>query len=120
MLDGVALSARDIVERMRAAGHDPDRWRAGGGGVHHAAWLQAACDALDRPIDAVDVTGGVAAAVFGLRSLGHEPVLPVLRSVEPDASNAGRFDRLYGLYRGLYSALAPTMHELGKLDEGHQ
>jgi xylulokinase len=120
MLDGVALSARDIVERMRAAGHDPDRWRAGGGGVHHAAWLQATCDALDRPIDAVDVTGGVAAAVFGLRSLGHEPVLPVLRSVEPDASNAARFDRLYALYRGLYSALAPTMHELGKLDEDHQ
>jgi xylulokinase len=120
MLDGVALSARDIVERMRAAGHDPDRWSAGGGGVHHTAWLQATCDALDRPIDAVDVTGGVAAAVFGLRSLGHTPALPVLRSVEPNVSNAGRFDRLYELYQRLYSALMPTMHELGKLEEDHQ
>jgi xylulokinase len=120
MLDGVALSARDIVERMRAAGHDPKRWRAGGGGINHHAWLQATSDALSRPIDAFDITGGVAAAVFGLRALGADPAVPVLRTVEPDAGNAARFDRLSALYRGLYPALAEIMHGLGDLDDDHQ
>jgi xylulokinase len=106
MLDGVALSGRDIVERMRDSGHDPGRWCAGGGGVHHAAWLQAASDALRSPIDAVDITGGVAAAVFGLRALGADPAVPVIRSVEPDPDRADRFDRLYRRYRRLSGELA--------------
>jgi xylulokinase len=120
VLDGVALSGRDIVERMRDAGHDPGRWRAGGGGVHHPAWLQAASDAMRAPIDAVDITGGVAAAVFGLRALGADPAVPVIRSVKPDPARADRFDRLYQLYGGLYRELARTMHELGELDRDHQ
>jgi xylulokinase len=120
VLDGVALSGRDIVERMRAAGHDPGRWCAGGGGVHHPAWLQAASDALRAPIEAVDITGGVAAAVFGLRSLGADPAVPVIRSVEPDPARADRFDRLYQLYRGLSRDLIRTMHELSELDRYHQ
>jgi xylulokinase len=120
VLDGVALSGRDIVERMRDAGHDPGRWRAGGGGVHHPAWVQAASDALRAPIEAVDITGGVAAAVFGLRALGADPAVPVIRSVKPDPARADRFDRLYELYRGLYRDVARTMHELGELDRDHQ
>ena len=120
ILDGVALSGRDIVERMREAGHDPGRWRSGGGGVHHSAWLQAASDALRAPIDAHDITGGVAAAVFGLRSLGADPAVPVVRTVEPDPARADRYDRLYPLYRQLHPQLVETMHALGLLDRGHQ
>ena len=45
-LDAVALSARDIAERMGALGHASARWRVGGGGIHDAAWLQATSDAL--------------------------------------------------------------------------
>ena len=116
MLDGVVLSARDIVERMRAAGHDPGRWRAGGGGVHNAAWLQATADALRRPIDAVDITGGVAAALFGLRALGADPAVPVVWTVDPEPARADRFDRLYDLYQGLYPRLVDTMHELGRME----
>jgi xylulokinase len=120
ILDGVALSGRDIAERLREAGHDPGRWHAGGGGVHHSAWLQAASDALRAPIDAHDITGGVAAAVFGLRSLGADPAVPVMRTVEPDPARADRYDRLYPLYRQLHSRLVETMHALGRLDRGHQ
>jgi xylulokinase len=120
ILDGVALSGRDIAERLRGAGHDPGRWRSGGGGVHHSAWLQAASDALRAPIDAHDITGGVAAAVFGLRSLGADPAVPVVRTVEPDPVRADRYDRLYPLYRQLHPQLVETTHALGRLDRGHQ
>jgi xylulokinase len=120
IMDGVALSGRDIAERLREAGHDPGRWQAGGGGIHHSAWLQAASDALRAPIHARDITGGVAAAVFGLRSLGADPAVPVVRTVEPDPARADRYDHLYQLYRQLNPQLVETMHALGRLDRGHQ
>jgi len=120
IMDGVALSGRDIAERLREAGHDPGRWQAGGGGIHHSAWLQAASDALRAPIHAHDITGGVAAAVFGLRSLGADPAVPVVRTVEPDPARADRYDHLYQLYRQLNPQLVETMHALGRLDRGHQ
>jgi sugar (pentulose or hexulose) kinase len=120
ILDGVALSGRDIAERMREAGHDPGRWRCGGGGVHHPAWLQAASDALRAPIEAHDITGGVAAAVFGLRSLGADPAVPVVRTVEPDRPEPTATTASTRSTGSSIHALVETMHALGRLDRGHQ
>jgi xylulokinase len=119
VLDGVALSARDIVERMRSLGHSPARWRAGGGGALLDDWLQATSDVLDATVEAVDITGGVAAALFGLRAIGGEAAVPVVATAEPDARRTRRFDQLYELYRDLYPRLAPTLHALGNLDDRH-
>jgi len=111
-LDAVALSARDIVERMRGLGHAPARWRVSGGGIHDSAWLQATSDALAAELDVVDVTGGVGAAVFALRAAGHDPAVPVVRTIGPQPKAAGRFDELYPVYRELYPRLQRTMAAL--------
>jgi sugar (pentulose or hexulose) kinase len=117
-LDAVALSARDIVERMRALGHATARWRVAGGGIHDSGWLQATSDALAADLDVVDVTGGVGAAVFALRATGHSPAVPVARTISPHAAAARRYDDLYPRYRELYAPLRATMAALAGFDAG--
>jgi xylulokinase len=120
-LDAVALSARDIAERMRAHGHSPARWRVAGGGIHDAAWLQATSDAVAAELDVVDLTGGIGAGIFALRMLGRDPSVPVVRTIAPEPAAARRYDLLSPLYRELYPRLRATMHALGELDDaGYQ
>ena len=116
VLDAVALSARDLVERMSREAPPPDRWRVGGGGVRNPAWLQATCDAMGKPFDVVDETGGVAAAAFAQSARGQEPRPPATRAVLPDMERHVRFTTLFLMYRNLYPALTETMHLLARLD----
>jgi len=118
-LDAVALSARDIVERIRERGHATATWRVAGGGIHDSGWLQATSDALAAELEVVDTTGGVGAAVFALRATGHHPAVPVIRRISPHAPAARRYDDLYPLYRELYAPLRTTMAALAGLD-GYQ
>lgn len=119
-MDAVVLSGRDLVERVRRNQAAPAAWRVSGGGIHDPAWLAATSDALRSPLDVVDITGGVGAAVFGLRAAGAQPAVPVVRTEEPDPERAGRFDALYPLYLELYPRLSQTMHALGELDDSYQ
>ncbi len=116
LVDGVALSARDHVQRLRDAGLLPDRWLTGGGGARHGAWLQATADALGSPLDVVAAAGdAVGPAHLALRSIGVEPTRPVERRVEPDPRRTGRFDELYAVYRNLHAPLAGSMRRLEEL-----
>ena len=116
LVDGVALSARDHVERLRDAGLLPDRWLTAGGGARHEAWLQATADALGSPLDVVAGAGdAVGPAHLALRSIGVEPTRPVERRVEPDPERTGRFDELYAVYRNLHPPLAGSMRRLEEL-----
>ena len=119
-VDAVALSARDIVERMRELGHRPTRWRAAGGGIHDPIWLQATSDALAAELEVVDVTSGVGAGIFGLRAAGLEPAVPVARTISPRADATARYDRLYPIYREMYAPLRTTMAALGVFEEAYQ
>jgi xylulokinase len=115
LVDGIALSARDHVERMKEVGLEPSRWRTSGGGTHDEAWLRATCDALGAPLDVVEHAGSaVGPAVLALRAMGVDVTLPVVREIEPDPARSARFDDLYVAYRELYPATAPVMHRLSK------
>jgi len=113
LLDGVALSARDHVERLRTVGVTPDAWRVRGGGIHNEAWLDATCDALAAPLEVVEhATEAVGPAVVAMRAIGVELTLPDARRVQPNTGRAARFDELYASYRALYPATAPLMRRL--------
>jgi xylulokinase len=116
-VDGIALSARDHVERMRAVGLEPARWRASGGGTLDETWLQATADAIGAPLDVVAHSGdAVGPAVLALRASGTDAVLPVVREVGPDPRRSVRFDELYDAYRELYPATASVLHRLARSD----
>jgi xylulokinase len=116
VLDAVALSARDLTDRMAGEVPRPNRWRVGGGAVRNGAWLQATCDAVGKPFDVVDEPGGVAAAAFAQSARGQEPAPPATRPLVANMERNARFTTLFTMYRALYPPLAETMHLLARLD----
>ena len=117
LVDGLALAARDHLERLTSAGVAPATWNAGGGGVRNRAWLAATADALGAPLEVRAWSGeAVGPALLALRAIGCEAQRPVEHVVVPDPGRHERFERLYAVYRRLHPLLADAMHELGALD----
>ncbi len=113
-IDGIALSARDLAVRLEGA--SIRRWRLAGGGARNGAMAQALCDAIGGPLEILAEAGeALAPALLGFRALGR-PIEPrIERVIAPDAGRRARYEELYRIYRGLYPALAASMHALGKL-----
>ena len=61
LIDAVALSARDLTERLRDV--EIRRWRLGGGGARNAALARALADALGRPLECLADAGEAVAVV---------------------------------------------------------
>jgi len=117
VLDGVALSTRDLTERLRQVLPPPAEWRVGGGGVRNRVWLRATADAVGRPLEVVDEAGGVAAAAHAFAAAAATPMKPPKTfRVTPDESQTRRYRLLYEPYRGLYGGLAAAMHALAHID----
>ncbi len=77
LVDGIALSARDHVERLKNVGMEPSRWRASGGGTQDETWLAATCDAIGAPLEVVEhAHEAVGPAVLALRAMGADVSLP--------------------------------------------
>jgi xylulokinase len=117
ILDAVALSTRDLTERLRQVLPPPADWRVGGGGVRNPVWLQATADAVGSPLTVIDEPGGVAAAAHAFAAIGAGPMRPPeVSRVVPDESQARRYRSLYEPYRELYGGLAAAMHALAHVD----
>ena len=118
VLDGVAVSTLDLVERLRQlTGDDLHIWVAGGG-VRNVAWLHATADALGVPVHAApELVDAGAAARFALRVVGAEP--PPLRTetIEPDPIRHQRYRELLPIHRDVYPATADAMHRLAAFAE---
>jgi xylulokinase len=118
VLEGVAYSARHLLEEIdQAAGFEARSLAASGGGSVSDLWCQIKADVLGRPIERMRVrhSGCLGAALMaasgarlvdGLREASTEAVW-VEQVFEP---RSGRevYDELYALYRELYLALKPT------------
>jgi xylulokinase len=116
ILDGVALSALDLLGRLLPiVGNTPRVWVAGGG-TRNDAWLAATADALGVPLDVADLAGGVAAARFALRAVGGPVPQLLTRRVDPDPARHRRYLELFAIYSRLYPALRDEMHALNQLE----
>ena len=119
VLEGVAYSARQLLEALQEAGAVvPDEVRASGGGSQSDLWCQIKADVLDLPVARLGVrqSGCLGAALIaasgtqlipgGVREAARTTV-HVERVFEP---RAGReiYDELYQLYLDLYEAMKPT------------
>jgi xylulokinase len=117
VLDGVALSTRDLTERLRQILPLPADWRVGGGGARNPVWLQATADAVGSPLTVIDEPGGVAAAAHAFAAIAATPMRPPETfRVAADESQTRRYSLLYEIYRELYGGLAAAMHALAHID----
>jgi xylulokinase len=116
-LEATALAVRHNVEFFREAGGRIDRVVAVGGGVRGALWTQIVSDVTGLPQQIPSVTIG---ASFGAAFLAARLVVtpsidvwnPVRAEVTPQPALAASYDRLYGLYRELYTSTASVVHQL--------
>lgn len=124
VMEGVAMSLRDALDVMVAAGVDrPAQIRISGGGAKSPVWRQIVADVLDAEVATVNTTEGAAYGAALLAAVGagwFESVdeaaarwIRVVESAPPQAS--GPYDELHEVYRSLYPSLQPAMHRLGEI-----
>jgi len=118
LLEATAFGVRHNLEAMPASGSR--RLVAVGGGTQGALWAQIVSDVCGRAQDLPEqrigacygdawlagvAAGRVDAAGSWARTAGR---------IEPDDRWRGRYDELYGLYRGLYAETRDTVHRLAE------
>lgn len=117
-LEATAFGVRHNLETMRTAGGVDKRLVAVGGGTQGGLWLQIVSDVLQQPQQVPQHTIGACYGDALLAGIGSGAVdagaqwNPIVNVVEPDATAADEYDRLYGLYRELYPATRDLVHAL--------
>jgi xylulokinase len=125
VLEGVAYSARHLLESLeQAGGVSPSELRASGGGSQSDLWCQIKADVLDRPVARLvnPLSGCLGAALMAASGAGLvESVrvaarerVPIERRFEPGPER-GTYDALYALYRSLQDTLQPAYATLAGL-----
>jgi xylulokinase len=114
VLEGVALALRDGLRALSDAGTNISELSLIGGGSRSLDWAQLLASALERRLvirDAADVgpaLGAARLAVLSLRRSSIEELCippPIVRIVEPDASEVNRLRERSERFRSLYRAL---------------
>lgn len=125
VMEGVAFGLRDSFELIRAAGNaDLTEVRASGGGTRSPVWRQILADVLNAEVRTVATAEGAAQGAAMLAAVGagwfstaQEASAAWLRLDPPTApsGSVAVYSEIYESYRGLYPALADTMHHLSTL-----
>ena len=126
VLEATGFALRHTIEALRATNAPIRRAVAVGGGAASALLPRIVSDIVGIPQLIPAVRHGAAYGDAWLAGVGTgligDPASPASRwvgpsaSVDPEPANARRYDELYGLYRSLYRATAPTVHALVALD----
>ncbi|MGP0069663.1 MAG: FGGY-family carbohydrate kinase [Isosphaeraceae bacterium] len=121
--EATACGTRHILEDASAHGLRVERIFLGGGGAKSALWLQIHADILKKPVhlaresEACALGSAMAAAVgagiFADFDQAAREMVAIEKVVEPNPSNAGVYDDLFGQYVELYRRLNES--RLGQL-----
>ncbi len=123
VLEGAAFAMRSVASPLAAAGAPVRELRLAGRRTPGDAWARIKADVLGVPVAipsfgepavlgaAILAASGVG-AVAGLEA-GVGAMTSVATRIEPDPASRTRYDQLYAVYRDLWPAIAPTVHELG-------
>lgn len=117
VLEATALAVRHNIETMRAAGVDPQRIVAVGGGTQGELWTQIVSHITGLPqvIPTITVGASYGAAWLAARALGPAEILhwnPPAATIEPDPTLAAEYEDLYRLYRQLQPSVTAVSHAL--------
>jgi xylulokinase len=124
VMEGVAMSLRHNLDVAYEAGASVAELLAIGGATKSPVWMQIKADVTGLPVtvsdnDAATPLGAAMLAVLGTGGGDVDELVDrwVRRAVtyQPDPETASVYERLYRVYRGLYGALAPSMHELAAI-----
>ncbi len=118
--EGIAFGIRQIVDLFEAL-EVPQRIVAVGGGTQGGLWTQIVSDVTGREQLVPAQTIGASYGDALMAAIGTGLVPPETNwatdyeVVTPDPRHKARYDVLYDLYRDLYPATAPVIHELAAM-----
>jgi sugar (pentulose or hexulose) kinase len=124
VLEAAAFALRDVASPVLAEGVPLTQLRLTGRPSPGDLGARSRADVLGVPvaIPAVGETAALGAAILAAAGVGATTTLEaavramtsIARRVDPDPVAGRRYDELFELYRGLYRALATTMHALSE------
>ncbi len=115
-IDGIALSALDLSERLLRQTGRCELAHAGGGGTRNAALASAVSNATGLILEIAAHAGeAVGPAMLALRALGRNVQARIEKRIHPDPARHARYREMLETYRALYPALAPSLHALGRM-----
>ena len=122
VLEGVSFGLRDSLELVKGLGVPIEQVRASGGGARSELWRQIQADVFNTELVVINVTegaafgaallAGVGAGVYGSVQEAVGAAVRVVSRTPVQPGPAAVYERLYPLYRGLYTALKPTFDAL--------
>lgn len=109
-VQGVALSAADIAERLAVETGPIRRWTVIGGGSRDEALMGELADALGATLDIVKgAADHLGPAVLAARSAGVELRLPVGRRYRPRRAAHRAYGERLKIYRQVFAAVQPLL-----------
>lgn len=122
VLEGVAFAFCDSVELLKEAGWNGTALRALGGGARSPLWKDIIASATGLTLEEINIDegpalgaailAGVGAKVYGSVLEASDSIIKVERVVEPNLEWRETYLELYGVYKGLYSALKDSFDRL--------
>lgn len=103
VMEGVAFSLRDCLERLELNLPPDAPARLAGGVTRGQVWPQILADVLDRPLETVDhAESALGAAFIAIHALGGEAAMPQVtarRTIYPDPATAETYGVLFRRYQ---------------------
>jgi xylulokinase len=122
ILEGVAFSQFDCLSLMREVGITSDKVVLFGGGARSRIWKQIVADIFSTKIVTLNVEegpsyggallAGVGVGIYGSVQEATGKVIKEVEEVLPVAENIEKYDRIYEIYRSLYSDLKEDFAKL--------
>lgn len=114
VMESIAFLLRDFLEMLENLGCPAREITSLGGGSRSDIWMQIKADACGRKflVPACSEATAMGAALLalwgaGLGALGVVPGMELARSYEPNPEHRDSYEKAYGLYKKLYSAVKP-------------
>ncbi|MFS8048193.1 FGGY-family carbohydrate kinase [Rhizobium sp. BR 314] len=122
VLEGVAFGHRQHIETMRQAGAVFNEAVLSGGGSRSLIWPQIFADVLGLPVSiarsretgalGAAITAGTGIGVFADFAAGAASMVRVERNYVPNGHLQSHYERRYGLYNDILTAMAPIWRRL--------
>jgi xylulokinase len=127
LLEGTAYGIAHNLEAMRAAGGEPQRIVAVGGGAKNPVWLQIVSDVsgIQQQVPAQTIGASYGDAFLAGYATGIIPSLDVLdttwvqidRTIEPNGQLNDHYRAYYAVYQRLYGDTLADQHALAELGQ---
>lgn len=117
-VQGVALSAADIADRLEKEFGPIPRWTVAGGGTRNNSLMAELSDALGARLDVIrGADASLGPAILAARSCGVTIRLPVEQHYRPRPRKHSIYGRKLQAYRRLAALLAPMMGEIRRVTD---